>query len=246
MPPPPKTAIITGASRGIGAAIARHLAASGVAVVVNFFSGAAAARALCAEITAAGGQAAAFQADITSEAEVAALVNFGEQKFGGVNILVNNAGISPGNPLDGIDAAQIDAIFAVNVRGLLLASKNAARAFGDYGGAIVNIGSIWGANPAVNAAAYSASKAAVNAITLSLARELGPRGIRVNAVTPGLILTERCAAEVPEAALQQVAMQTPLRRLGLPEEVAELVTYLASDSARWVTGQIIAASGGAI
>jgi 3-oxoacyl-[acyl-carrier protein] reductase len=128
----------------------------------------------------------------------------------------------------------------------LLASKHAARAFGDSGGVFFNIGSIWGTNPAVNAAAYSASKAAVNAITLSLARELGPRGIRVNAVTPGLILTERCAAEVPQAALQQMAMQTPLRRLGLPEEVAELVTYLASDSARWVTGQIIAASGGAI
>jgi 3-oxoacyl-[acyl-carrier protein] reductase len=246
MPSEFRTAIITGAGRGIGAAIARHLAASGVAVVVNFVSSRAAARELCADIAASGGQAAAFQADITSEAEVAALVDFAVQNFGGLDILVNNAGISPGNPLGELDTAHIDAIFAVNVRGLLLASKHAARAFGDAGGVIVNIGSIWGTTPVANAAAYSASKAAVNAITLSLARELGPRGIRVNAVTPGLILTERCATEVPEAARQSVAAQTPLRRLGLPDEVAELVTYLASDSARWVTGQIIAASGGAV
>jgi len=246
MPSEFRTAIITGAGRGIGAAIARHLAASGVAVVVNFFSGAPAARTLCAEIIAAGGQAAAFQADISVESEVEALVDFAEQKFGGLKILVNNAGISPGKSLAAIDPAHIDAIFAINVRGLLLASKHAARIFGDSGGVIVNIGSIWGTTPVANAAAYSASKAAVNAITLSLARELGPRGIRVNAVTPGLIMTERCAAELPAAARQAVAAQTPLRRLGLPEDVAELVTYLASDSARWVTGQIIAASGGAV
>jgi 3-oxoacyl-[acyl-carrier protein] reductase len=242
-----KTAIITGASRGIGAAIARNFAAIGHRVVVNYNNSASAAEALCAEITAAGGIAAPFRADITQDEQAAALVDFSLAHFGGLNILINNAGTASGMPTAEITAAHIDDIFALNVRGLLFCCKHAIRAFtGGGGGAIVNISSVNATSPVAGGAAYSGSKAAVDAITIALARELGGQKIRVNALAPGLTMTDRYLAEIPEDAKAYVTDKTPLGRLGTPEDVAKVAAYLASDDAAWLTGQIISASGGAV
>jgi 3-oxoacyl-[acyl-carrier protein] reductase len=236
-----KTAVVTGAARGIGAAIATRLGAAGYAVVINYATHAAEAEAVRDAIICAGGQAATRQADITCETEAAALIDFAVETFGPLHLLVNNAGIAIGRPL-----AEIDDLTAVNIAGLLLASKHAARVFPAAGGVIVNISSVNATSPVPGGAVYSATKAAVNAITVSLARELGTRQIRVNALAPGLTMTARYAAEIPEEAKQSVIAETPLGRLGLPDDIAGVVVFLASDDARWVTGQIIGASGGAV
>ncbi len=241
-----KTAIVTGAARGIGAAIATRLAAAGYAVVINYATHAAEAEAVRDAIVKAGGKAAIRQADITCETEAAALIDFAVETFGPLHLLVNNAGIAIGRPLAEIDAAHITDLTAVNIAGLLFASKHAARRFPAAGGVIVNISSVNATSPVPGGAVYSATKAAVNAITVSLARELGAQQIRVNALAPGLTMTDRYAAEIPEDAKQSVIAETPLGRLGLPDDIAGVVVFLASDDARWVTGQIIAASGGAV
>jgi 3-oxoacyl-[acyl-carrier protein] reductase len=238
-----KVAIVTGAGRGIGAAIAEDLAAAGYAVVVHFKNSVADAAALATRIADAGGRAAIFGGDITKEAEAESLVAFAMEKFGRLDVLVNNAGIAKPGPLDEIDAAHIAELSSINISGLLFASKHAARHL-PPGGVIVNISSVNGISAVGGAAVYSGTKAAVNAITMSLARELGDKGIRVNAVAPGLTMTERYAREVPEEAKQYIVGQTPLGRLGVPEDIAGLVTFLASDAARWITGEVISASGG--
>jgi 3-oxoacyl-[acyl-carrier protein] reductase len=240
-----KTAIVTGASCGIGAAIARQLAAEGFAVVVNYNSNAQAAAAVCAEIAAAGGSAASYQADISSEVAAKGMVDFAVAEFGRVDVLVNNAGIAAGKPLGEIDAAHIAAHVSVNIAGLLFTSKHVVAAFGDRGGSIINISSVNGISPIPGGAVYSATKAAVNAITVSLARELGAKNIRVNAVAPGLTMTERYDREVADDAKEYVIGTTPLGRLGKPEDFVGTVGFLASDASAWVTGQIIAVSGGA-
>jgi 3-oxoacyl-[acyl-carrier protein] reductase len=241
-----KTAIVTGASRGIGAAIAADLATSGYAVVINYKSGKADAEALCAAINAKGGQAAPYRADIAEEAQAAALIDHAITTFGTLNLLVNNAGIALGLPLAEIDAAHIADLTAVNIAGLLFASKHAARVFPATGGVIVNISSVNATSPVPGGAVYSATKAAVNAITVALARELGPRHIRVNAVAPGLTMTERYETLVTDDQKAHVIAETPLRRLGQPRDLCGLVGFLASDEAAWITGQVIAASGGAV
>jgi 3-oxoacyl-[acyl-carrier protein] reductase len=241
----PSVAVITGASQGIGAAIARHFAGVGYAVVVNYHKSPEAAEALCADITEAGGSAKAFHADITDEAQSAALIDFAVTGFGGLSVLVNNAGFAEGMPISEITAAHIDATFALNIRGLLFCCKHAARAFGENGGAIINISSVNGISPVPGGAAYSGSKAAVNAITIALARELGPKNIRVNALAPGLTMTKRYLADIPESAKQHVIGETPLGRLGTPDDIARAAAFLAAADAGWVTGQILAASGGA-
>jgi 3-oxoacyl-[acyl-carrier protein] reductase len=241
----PPVAIITGASQGIGAAIARHFASLGYAVVLNYHKSPDAAEALYAEITAAGGTAKPFRADITDEAQAAALIDFALENFGGLTVLVNNAGHAEGMPIADITAAHIDATLALNIRGLLFCCKHAVRAFGDAGGAIINVSSVNGLSPVPGGAAYSGSKAAVNAITVSLARELGPKNIRVNAIAPGLTMTPRYLADIPDDAKQHVIGQTPLGRLGAPEDIARATALLACANAGWVTGQILAASGGA-
>ena len=238
-------AIVTGGSQGIGAEIARHFASLGYAVVVNYNNSQEAANTLCAEINAAGGTAKPFRADIIDETHAAALIEFAKTTFGTLNVLINNAGHAQGMPIAEITAEHIDATFALNVRGLLFCCKHATTAFGDAGGAIVNISSINGISPIPGAAAYSASKAAVNALTIALARELGPKKIRVNALAPGLTMTPRYLAEIPEEAKNHVIAETPLGRLGTPTDIARAAAYLASPEAAWITGQIMSASGGA-
>ncbi len=239
-----KVAVVTGASRGIGAAIARHLAAQGFAVLINYKTKDDEADAVASDILRTGGRAVSFKADMSSDDNAKALVDFAIKKFGRLDVLVNNAGLAVGRSLVEIDADHVNTQIALNIAGVLFASKHATLAFGDAGGAIINISSIQGVSPIPGGAVYCATKAAVNAITVSLAAELGPRKIRVNAVAPGLIMTEKMRAMVPEDAKQEIMKDTPLGRLGTPEEIAEVVGFLASDAARWITGQVIVASGG--
>ncbi len=241
-----KIVLVTGGSRGIGAAIGHAFAAAGYAVLINYRADADGANAVVLGITERGGRAACFKADIAREDEVAAMFAFCAATFGGLHVLVNNAAISPGCVLDQVDSAHIEAIYATNITGMLLATKHAARLFGKHGGAVVNISSIWGSEPAAGNSVYSSSKAAVNALTIGLARELGPDDIRVNAVAPGVTMTSAMKKNLPAAAARQIAEATPLRDMGTPEDIAAVVLYLASDQSRWVTGQIITASGGAI
>jgi 3-oxoacyl-[acyl-carrier protein] reductase len=241
-----KSAIVTGASRGIGAAIARHLASIGYAVIINYNTHADEAETVRAAISNSGGTVKTFRADISSEPEAEALIDFTTKAYGRLNLLVNNAGYAAGMPILEIDSAHIDQTFNVNVRGLLFCCKHATRAFGSAGGSIINISSVNATSPVPGGAAYSGSKAAVNAITVSLARELGAQNIRVNAVAPGLTMTERYLTEVSDEAKAFITEKTPLGRLGMPEDIVGLVGYLASDAARWVTGQVISASGGAV
>jgi 3-oxoacyl-[acyl-carrier protein] reductase len=240
-----KVAIVTGAARGIGAAIATHLAKAGYKVVINFHTRGEEAGALAARIVSDGGIAEIFGADITQEVQAAALVDFAVEKFGRLDVLVNNAGIAKGMALAEIDAAHIGELTAINISGLLFACKHAVKYFAP-GAAIVNVSSINATSPVPGAAVYSGTKAAVDAITVSLARELGEKGIRVNAVAPGLTMTARYDAEFSDEVKKYVIDKTPLGRLGVPEDIAGLVTFLASDAAHWVTGQIISASGGAV
>ena len=244
MPTPQKTAIVTGASRGIGAAIAQHLAANRYAVVVNYRADPHAAETIVAAITRAGGAAAACQADLTIEDQAKSLINFATTQFGPLDLLVNNAGRAIGAPLTDIDAEHMQTQTSLNIAGLLFATKHASAAFADRGGCIINISSVQGVTPIPGGAVYCATKAAVNAITISLAAELGPRNIRVNAIAPGLIMTDKMQAKLPEDAKPEIINATPLRRLGNPDDIADIVTFLASDAASWITGQIITASGG--
>jgi 3-oxoacyl-[acyl-carrier protein] reductase len=239
-----KVAVVTGASRGIGAAIAQHLAVNGFALIVNYKVRKDDADAVVSAIVSAGGNAASCKADVSSETEAKALIDLAVSEFGRVDVLVNNAGLAVGRPLIEIDADHVNAQTGLNIAGLLFASKHAALAFGDAGGTIINISSVQGASPIPGGAVYCATKAAVNAITVSLAAELGPRKIRVNAVAPGFTMTDKMKAKVPEEAKQEITKDTPLGRLGSPEEIAEVVGFLTSDAARWITGQVITASGG--
>jgi 3-oxoacyl-[acyl-carrier protein] reductase len=240
-----KSAIVTGAARGIGAAIARRLAANGFAVVVNFKTGHEAAEAVAAMIRADGNVAKVFQADVSREAEASALVTFTLERFGRLDVLVNNAGLAKGAPLEEIDEAHIAELTSINIGGLLLVTKHAAARLG-AGGGIINVSSVNATSPVPGGSLYSATKAAVNAITVGLARELGSRGIRVNAVAPGLTMTERYDAELTAEVKELVTKETPLGRLGVPEDIAEVVAFLASDAARWITGEVITVSGGAV
>jgi 3-oxoacyl-[acyl-carrier protein] reductase len=239
-----KVAVVTGASRGIGAVIAKHFGAQGFAVLVNYKTRKDEADAVVAEIIRTGGNAASFEADISSDINAKGLIDFAISEFGRIDVLVNNAGLAVGRPLIEIDADHVNAQTALNIAGVLFASKHATIAFGEAGGSIINISSIQGVSPIPGGAVYCATKAAVNAITVSLAAELGPRKIRVNAVAPGLTMTEQMKAKVPDDAKQEIMKNTPLGRLGTPEEVAEVVGFLASESAQWITGQVITASGG--
>ncbi|SAI69480.1 short chain dehydrogenase/reductase [Bordetella ansorpii] len=240
-----KVAIVTGASKGIGAGIARQLAADGAKVVVNYASGRSGADNVVADIEAAGGRAVAVAADVTDKTQVQALVGSAIENFGRLDIVVNNSGIYRFARIEETTEALYREQFDVNVLGPLLVAGAAVPHLGK-GGSIINISSnVTSVHPA-DSAIYTGTKGAIDAITGVLARELGPRGIRVNAVSPGLVETEgtRAAGVMGSGFQAWNEDQTPLGRIGQVRDIAPIVSYLASDDAGWVTGEIILGSGG--
>jgi 3-oxoacyl-[acyl-carrier protein] reductase len=241
-----QVAVVTGASKGIGAAVADHLAAAGAAVVVNYASSKTGAEAVVNRIRQAGGKAVAVQADVSKPEDVRRLFAETKKAFGQLDILVNNAGVYEFAPLEAISVEHFHKHFDLNVLGLLLATQEAVKQFGPAGGSIVNISSVAAALTPPSTSVYSASKAAVNAVTRSLAAELGPRKIRVNAVAPGVIETEGLhASGIAGSDFQKGAeAQTPLGRIGRPEDVAPAVVFLASPESAFTTGETLYISGG--
>jgi 3-oxoacyl-[acyl-carrier protein] reductase len=241
-----KVAVVTGASKGIGASIARHLADEGAAVVVNYASSKEGADRVVAEITGKGGRAVAVQADLARQADVRRLFAEALKAFGRLDVLVNNAGVYEFAPLEAVTAEHFHKQFDLNVLGLLLASQEAVRHFGPAGGSIVNISSVAATAAPPTASVYSATKAAVDAVTRSLAKELGPRKIRVNAINPGMVETEGWhAAGIGESEFRkQVEAQTPLGRIGQPQDIAPAAVFLASDDSSWITGETLHIAGG--
>ncbi len=241
-----KVAIVTGASKGIGASIARHLAAEGAAVVVNYSSSKEGADRVVAEIVKKGGKAVAVQANVAKKAEIARLFAETKKAFGSLDILVNNAGIYEFSPLDAITEDHFHKLFDLNVLGLILASQEAVKHFGSAGGSIVNISSVVSTYTPANASVYSATKAAVDAVTKSLAKELGPRKIRVNSINPGMVETEGVhTAGIMESDMRKhTEAQTPLGRIGQPQDIAPAAVFLASADSAWITGETLYISGG--
>ncbi|HTM55117.1 MAG TPA: glucose 1-dehydrogenase [Pirellulales bacterium] len=241
-----KVAIVTGASKGIGAAIAAHLAAEGAAVVVNYASSKAGAEKVVAQIAQKGGRAVAVQADMSKPADIKRLFAETMSAFKRIDILVNNAGIYEFAPIEEVTPENFHKQFNLNVLGLLLATQEAIKHFSSGGGSIVNISSVAATQAPPTTSVYSATKAAVNAITRSLAQELGPRNIRVNAVNPGMIETEGThSAGITESEFRkQTEAQTPLKRIGQPSDIAPAVVFLASDDAAWLTGETLYITGG--
>lgn len=241
-----KVAVVTGSSKGIGASIARHLAAEGAAVVVNYSSSKEGADRVVAEVAGEGGKAVALQANLAKDSDVRRLFAETKGAFGRLDILVNNAGIYEFAPLENVTAEHFHKQFDLNVLGLILASQEAVRHFGTGGGSIINISSVAATSAPAATSVYSGTKAAVEAITRSLAKELGPRNIRVNSINPGIIETEgtRTTGIVESDFRKQVELQTPLGRIGQPEDVAPAAVFLASDDSRWITGETLYISGG--
>jgi 3-oxoacyl-[acyl-carrier protein] reductase len=241
-----KVAIVTGASKGIGAAIAKQLAAEGAAVVVNYSSSKAEGEKVVKEIVAHGGKALAAQANISNAAEIQRLFYESKRAFGRLDILVNNAGIYEFSPLENVTEEHFHKQFNLNVLGLLLASQAAAKLFDSAGGSIVNISSVVSTLAFPNVSVYSGTKGAVDAITRALATELGPRKIRVNAIRPGMVATEGThAAGIDGSEMQkQVQSQTPLGRLGQPDDIAGTAVFLASSDSSWITGETFVIAGG--
>jgi len=241
-----KVAVVTGASKGIGASIARHMAAEGADVIVNYSSSRDGAERVIRDITAKGGKAVAVQANLAKEADVRRLFAETKKAFGKVDILVNNAGIYEFASLEEITEQHFQKHFDVNVLGLILASREAAKRFGSAGGSIVNISSTATSITPPNTTVYTATKGAVDAITRTLAKELGPRNIRVNAINPGMVVTEglHTAGVLESDMRKQVEAQTPLGRLGQPHDIAPLAVFLASSDASWITGETLRVAGG--
>jgi 3-oxoacyl-[acyl-carrier protein] reductase len=241
-----KVAIVTGASKGIGASIAKHLAAEGAAVVVNYSSSKEGADRVVAEIVGSGGRAIAVQANVAKQAEIHRLFAEAKKAFGKLDILVNNAGIYEFSPIEGVTEEHFHKMFDLNVLGLILASQEAAKHFGPAGGSIVNISSVVSTLSPANTSVYSATKAAVDAVTRSLAKELGPRNIRVNSINPGMVETEGVhSAGILESDMRKnTEAQTPLGRIGQPQDIAPAAVFFASADSAWITGETLFISGG--
>ena len=241
-----KVAVVTGASKGIGAGIAKALGAQGASVVVNYSSDKAGAEKTVAEITKAGGKAIAVGASVAKTGDIENLFAETKKAFGKVDILVNNAGVYAFSPIEAVTEEEINRIFSTNVTGLLLTTKAALPLFPTEGGSVINIGSVVSELTPPASSVYTGTKGAVDAITRVLAKELGPKKIRVNAVNPGFTVTEGThTAGIANSDFETNAIaQTPLGRSGRPDDIADVVTFIASDDARWVTGSLLQAGGG--
>ena len=241
-----KVAVVTGASKGIGAAVARALAGAGGAVVVNYAGDREGAGRVVGDITAVGGRALAVRADVSNSADVKRLFEEAHKAFGRLDVLVNNAGVYKFHPLDDVTEAEFHRQFNTNVLGLIFATQEAARRFGDSGGSVINVGSVVSTFAPPGSVVYSATKGAVDTITRVLAKELGPRKIRVNSINPGGVETEGThAAGIMGSDFEQRAIAgTPLGRFGRPTDIAPVAVFLAGDESSWLTGEHLHASGG--
>jgi len=241
-----KVAIVTGASKGIGAAIAKNLAAAGAEVAVNYASSREGAERVVADIKVSGGKAIAVKGDVAKAADVRRLFEETRSAFGRVDVLVNNAGIYHFQPLEDITEDEFHLQFNTNVLGTILAAKEAAKHFGPDGGSIINISSVASEQAVPTATVYSATKGAVDTLTRVLAAELGPRKIRVNAIAPGGVETQgtHAAGVIGSDFEKDMVARTALGRLGQPDDIARIAVFLASDAAAWVTGERLTASGG--
>jgi 3-oxoacyl-[acyl-carrier protein] reductase len=241
-----KVAVVTGASNGIGAGIAKSLAKAGAAVVVNYASSRDGADRVVSEIAAAGGRAIAVQADMSKADDVERLFAETKKAFGAVNVLVNNAGVYKFDPIEQVTEAEFHREFNTNVLGPLLATREAVKHFNGNGGSVINISSVASVGAMPTTSIYSATKSAVDSITRVLASELGPKKIRVNAIAPGGVDTEgvRSAGVAGSDFERQMVAATPLGRFGQPDDIARVAVFLASDQSAWLTGERIAASGG--
>lgn len=241
-----QVAVVTGASKGIGAEISKALAAEGASVVVNYASSKAGADKVVSEISAKGGKAIAVQGDISKQADITRLFTETKKAYGKLNILVNNAGVYELAPLEGINEENFHRHFNLNVLGLLLATKEAVKLIGPEGGSIINIGSgVSTLNPP-NSAVYTGTKAAIDSITGVLAKELGPRKIRVNSINPGMIETEgvHSAGFLESPFRKWVETTSPLGRIGQPDDIAPTAVYLASSDSKYLTGETVRVTGG--
>jgi 3-oxoacyl-[acyl-carrier protein] reductase len=241
-----KVAIVTGASKGIGAGIAKEFGAAGASVVVNYASSKEGADRVVEEIKSNGGKAIAVKADISRMEDVQYLFNETEKTFGSLDILVNTAGVYEFAPLEAVTEKEFQRQFNINVFGSIITIKEALNYFGSEGGSVINISSIASVNPPPNSVVYSASKSAVDSITRELSKELGARKIRVNAIAPGGVDTEglqRIGIPGSDFEKQMISM-TPLGRFGQPGDIARVALFLASDDSYWLTGERITASGG--
>jgi len=241
-----KVALVTGASKGIGAEIARHLADEGASVIVNYSSSKTGADKVVADITAKGGKAVAVQGDVSKAKDVERIFAETKKQFGSLDVLVNNAGIYEFSPIGEVTEDKFHRLFNTNVLGLLLASQQAANLFGPEGGSIINIGSVVSRITPPGSSIYSATKSAVDAVTGALARELGPKKIRVNSINPGMVETEgvHSAGFIGSDFEKGAVAQTPLGRIAQPDDIAPLAVFLASSDSGWLTGETIVASGG--
>jgi 3-oxoacyl-[acyl-carrier protein] reductase len=241
-----KVALVTGASKGIGASIAKHLAEDGASVVVNYASSKAGADKVVTEIVAAGGKAVAIQADVAKSVDIDRLLAETKKTFGKLDVLVNNAGVFEFAPLENISEEHFHKQFNLNVLGLILTTQKALGYFNGTGGSVINISSVAGINPPAGASVYSATKGAVDAITKSLAKELGARKIRVNSLNPGMVETEgvHTAGFLGTDFHKQIIAQTPLGRIAQPQDIAKVAVFLASDDSGWISGETLLVSGG--